>query len=219
MEKEFAQSGCALGRMVIEPRTAVQRDAEITLDLLSNSAFTTALSSMGLDSDEIKRLERESGRSLTVLRRRLAQSPELRSPSWSSDENIAPTLIPLMLAGAWKTGNEADQYLLCELSGIGEFTELEHQFSVLLNSNDSPVWSIGGFQGVVSKIDSLYAVHQWVTEDQLRRFLEVADLVLSERDPKLDLPKKDQWAGAMYGKVREISAPLRKGIAESLVLL
>lgn len=219
VEREFAQSGCALGRIVIEPRTAVQHDADITLDLLSNSAFTTALSAMGLGSEEIERLERESGRSLTVLRRRLAQSPELRSPSWSSDGKVARTLIPLMLAGAWKTGNDADQILLCELSGIGEYAELEQQISVLQNSNDSPVWSIGGFQGVVSKMDSLYAVHQWVTEDQMRRFLEVADLVLSERDPTLDLPKKDQWAGAMYGKVREISAPLRKGIAESLVLL
>ena len=219
VEKEFAQSGCALGRIVIEPRTAVQHDADITLDLLSNSAFVTALNAMELDSEEINRLERESGRSLTVLRRRLAQSPELRSPSWSSDEKVARTLFPLMLVGAWKTGNEADQYLLCELTGIGEYAELEQQFTVLQNSNDSPVWSIGGFQGVVSKIDSLYAVHRWVTEDQIRRFLEVADLVLSERDPTLDLPKKDRWAGAVHGKVREISAPLRKGIAESLVLL
>ena len=219
VEKEFAESGCALGRIVIEPRTAVQRDADISVGLLSSTAFTTALSAMGLDSEEIKRFARESGKSLTVLRRRLAQSPELRSPSWSSDEKVARTLIPLMLAGAWKTGYEADQYLLCELSGSGEYADLEHQFSVLLNSNDSPVWSIGDFRGVVSKIDSLYAVHRWVTEDEVRRFLEVADLVLSERDPTLDLPEKDQWAGALYGKVREISAPLRKGIAESLVLL
>ncbi len=75
------------------------------------------------------------------------------------------------------------------------------------------------FRGVVSKIDALYAVHQWVTAADLNRFFEAAELVLSERDPSLDLPEKDRWAASLYGKTRNSSTALREGIADSLVIL
>jgi addiction module HigA family antidote len=219
VEKELSQSGNKLGGIVIAPRTMMQTDADITLDLLSGSAFEDALSSMGLGREEISRLSNESGKSLTVLRRRLAQSAAIRSPDWGNDERIARSLLPFMLAGAWKADREADQIILCHLAGCEDYEELEKQFSHLNQVESSPVWSIATFRGIVSKIDALYAIHQWVTPDQLKRFGEAAELVLSERDPSLDLPEKDRWAADIYGKTREVSAALRDGLADSLVLL
>ena len=44
-------------------------------------------------------------------------------------------------------------------------------------------------------------------------------IVLSERDPALDLPEEKRYAAAIYGKTRDHSAVLREGMCETLVLL
>ncbi|PTQ66975.1 HigA family addiction module antitoxin [Celeribacter persicus] len=219
LEKELSQTGTRLGGIIISPRNMVQLDADATIDPLSWSAFDKALSDMGLGRDAIERLGHESGHSLTVLRRRLSQSSALKTPDWSEDQNLATTLFPLMLAGAWNASNPADQFILCHLAGKSEYAELEHAFSALLQLDEAPVWAVGSFRGVISKIDALYGVTRWVTADSLKRFEEATELVLSERDPSLDLPEKDRWAAGIYGKTREISGALRDGIAESLVLM
>jgi hypothetical protein len=81
------------------------------------------------------------------------------------------------------------------------------------------VWSIGGYRGVISKIDSLFAIADAFTQDDLDRFLEIARVVLGEDDPALDLPEKDRWAASIHGKKREFSGAVREGISETLVLL
>ena len=128
----------------------------ITLDPLSDGAFIAALSSMGLDRERIERLDRASGRSLTVLRRRLARSEALRSPEWGADEELGRGLVPMGLAGAWVADKEADQYLMAELAGCESYDLVERQFTRLLDLEDAPVWSVGGFHGVVSKVDALF---------------------------------------------------------------
>ena len=219
IERELVQSGSALTGFVVEPRTAIQHESVISLDPLSDRGFKGALSSMGLEAERAQRLDRASGRSLTILRRCLAQSEAIKSPEWSADEELARALVPMALAGAWVADKEADQYLMAELAGCESYKLLERQFIRLLNLEDSPVWSVGGYHGVVSKVDSLFGVHRWMTEEDIDRFVVVADLVLSERDPALDLDEDKQWAAPMYGKVREISSQWRKSVAESLVLL
>ena len=47
----------------------------------------------------------------------------------------------------------------------------------------------------------------------------MAECVLSESDPALDLPEDERCAADVYGKVRDHSAALRRGIRETLVLL
>ncbi|MYB39344.1 MAG: helix-turn-helix domain-containing protein [Gammaproteobacteria bacterium] len=218
-ERELAQSGIPITGFVVEHRTPAEQGSVVTLDPLSEQAFTAALSSLGLDTERIQRLDQESGRSPTVLRRRLAQSEAIKSPPWSVDEDLARSLVPMALAGAWVSDRDADLYLMSELAGQKDYSKVETQFTTLLNLEDAPVWSIGRFHGVVSKVDALFGVYRWMTEDNIDRFLEVAEIVLSERDPALDLPEDERWAAPVHEKVREISAPLRKGVAESLVLL
>jgi hypothetical protein len=81
--------------------------------------------------------------------------------------------------------------------------------------------SIDAFQaslpcGVISKIDLLFAISKEITRSDVDRYFQVARLVLSEKDPSLDLPEKDQWAAGLYGKTREITSALRGGICETL---
>ena len=218
-EVELSETGVRLGGISIVLRTMVQTEADLVLDTLSGEAFSKALETMGLGRDAIKRLEDESGRSLTVLRRRLAQDHAIKSPAWSTDTTLARSVFPFMLAGTWKSDNEADRIILSFLADPENYADVERGFAELLPIESAPVWSIGSFRGVVSKIDALYALHSSVTEEDLNRFYDVADLVLSERDPSLDLPEEDRWAAGIYDKVRSNSAALRAGIADSLVIL
>jgi addiction module HigA family antidote len=219
IEMEFAPFRTSMPSIIVYPYNATASDADILLESVGYDTFNSALKSMGADRDEIDRLSRESGRSLTVLRRRLSKLPAVRSPSWASNPTLACSLVPFAFAGAWKVGNDMDQLMLEALGGDLKYKELEKSLTTFRALDGSPIWMEGGLAGVVSKIDALFAVRNSVTRHDLKRFFDVADLVLSEDDPSLELPERERWAAGIYGKTRQISGALRDGIAETLVLL
>ncbi|MFZ1426721.1 MAG: hypothetical protein WAS21_08145 [Geminicoccaceae bacterium] len=219
VEREFAPYKSDLRSVIVYPRNATNAEADITLEPLSYTAFENALQQMGYDRDSIDRLGRESGRSLTVLRRRLSRLEAVRTPEWASEIAYARWLVPFLFAGVWRSTNPADQAILSLLADNNAYENLESRFVELLQLDDAPVWSIGPFQGLISKIDTLFAIHRSVTLSDLDRLFDVARLVLEEDDPSLDLPEEKRWLAVSYGKTREITAALREGISESLVLL
>lgn len=217
VEREFAPYCTTMKSIVVYPRNAVSKKPDVLLEPLRFKPFADALKKMGKSRDDIKKLDNATGRSLTVLRRQLSDNLAIRTPAWVEDSR-APKVIPLVLAGAWDAQNTLDQSILSHLAGIS-FEELDRGILGLLQLNDSPVWTIGRHQGVVSKIDSLFAIAGVVSKIDLDRFFEVARTVLGEDDPALDLPEEDRWAAVLHGKRREFSGVLREGIAETLVLL
>lgn len=219
VEREFAPYKKDMRSIIIYPRNVINTDVDIVLEPLNHDAFTKALEKMGCNRDQINKLSHESGRSLTVLRRRLSSLDAIRTPEWASDKEIAKTLSGLLFAGAWEANNESDKVILSLLAGDLEYEKVETDFVELLLLDNSPVWSIGHTRGLVSKIDTLYAINRYLAWKDIEQFLHVAQLVLSEDDPSLDLPEEDRWAAGIYGKTREISSALRKGISETLVLL
>ena len=64
-----------------------------------------------------------------------------------------------------------------------------------------------------------YGIRSSVTSDDLEKFFFIARVVLSERDPSLDLPEDQRYAASIYGKTRDHSRALRDSICETLVLL
>jgi addiction module HigA family antidote len=217
-ERELAPLYRRLHCIVIRPRNAVDSDPDIALDLLGHEAFDRALTAMGIGRDEADRLEAESGRSPTILRRRLSKIDAIRTPEWAGDATIARSLIPMTLVGAWHAKSKADTEILAILVD-GSYQEVEETVARLLRFDDCPVWSIGEYRGVASKIDSLFAVRNAVTERDLHEFITLAEYVLAETDPALDLPEDKRWAAGAYGKVRDHSSALRRGVCETLVLL
>lgn len=219
VEKELAPHKKDLRSIVIYPRNLTSAEADIVLEPLSHDAFEKALTAMGLDRDAINRYARESARSPTVLRRRLSTLEAVRTPAWASEAKLSTLVIPFMFAGSWKANNEADQIILSFLAGDVAYEQLEKDLASLLQRDDAPVWSIGAFRGVVSRIDALFAVARNITKADIERFYNVAKLVLSEDDPSLDLPEEERWAAGIHGKTRQISAALRQGLGETLILL
>jgi addiction module HigA family antidote len=204
--------------IVVTHRNGIEGAPDLTVDLVDDRTFHEALTGMGLGRDDVERLDRESGRSLTVLRRRLAQLPALRSPPWAHDAETAKRLVPLMMVGAWDTSSQADQTVVATMADRA-FDDTESTVAELVGEADSPLWSINSMRGVVSKTDAFYAVQRHITIAHLRRFFDVARVVLSEEDPALELPDNQKWAAQIYGKTRRHSAALRRSLCETLVLL
>ncbi|MBX9769958.1 MAG: hypothetical protein K2X29_01225, partial [Candidatus Obscuribacterales bacterium] len=219
VEIELAPFTKSMHSIVVYPRNSINAEPDIVLEPIGYETFAAALKSIGKNRDEISCLANESGRSLTVLRRRLATVEAVRMPPWAAQQQSFECLIPFMLVGSWHTQNETDNAGLSLLAGDCSFEELEKQCQRLIQLNDAPLWSIGMYRGVVSKIDLLYVIGRYVTLNELKRFFEVAKLVLGEDDPSLDLAEDQRWAASIHGKTREFSAAFRRGISETLVLL
>lgn len=219
VERELAPYAKSMHTVVIYPRNAATVEAHITLEPANYGTFDKALEEMGKDRDAIQRLSAESGRSLTVLRRRLANVEAVRMPHWAADPEIAKRLVPFLFVGAWQSTNEADRVGLSLLAGGCAYDELEREFQALTQINDAPVWSVGTYRGVISKMDLLYAIANVITHDDLMRYFSMARMVLGEDDPSLDLEDDQRWAAAIHGKTREFTGAFRQGISETLVLL
>ena len=112
VERELADAHRRLHCIVFRPRNAVDRAADIALDLLGYDAFEKALTAMGIEEGDIDRLARESGRSPTILRRRLSKNAAIRTPAWAGDDDTAKTLVPMALIGAWHAEPEADREIV-----------------------------------------------------------------------------------------------------------
>ena len=219
VERELAPYAKAMHSIVVYPRNATSTESDIVLDPANYETFNKALEEMGKDRDEISRLANASGRSLTVLRRQLSVVPAVRTPEWAADRQTAASLVPFLFVGAWNSQNETDKLGLSLLAGSRSYDELEKECQSLAQLNDAPIWSVGHYRGVISKIDLLYAVAGSVTPDDLNRYFSMARMVLGEDDPALDLEEDQRWAASIHGKTREFSGAFREGISETLVLL
>jgi addiction module HigA family antidote len=219
VERELGPFARSMPSIVVYPRNAANADPHVVLEPLNYEAFRSALEGMGYNRDDVTKYSNASGRSLTVLRRQLSNVPAIRTPEWVADEKTAASLIPFMFVGAWNSRNEADQTALTLLANGESYETLEKECQRLARLNDAPIWSLGNLRGVISKIDLLFAIAGSMTAPDLKRYFDLAKIVLSEDDPKLDLPESERWAAHLHGKSREFSGALREGISETMVLL
>lgn len=219
VERELAPYASSMHCVVIYPRNAAATEPDITLEPANYDTFNRALEAMGKDRDEVAQLANASGRSLTVLRRQLSKVPAVRTPEWAADRPTAASLVPFLFVGGWNSQNETDREGLSLLAGDRPYEHLEKECQSLAQLNDAPIWSLGTYRGVISKIDLLYAVAHVVASDDLRHYFSLARMVLGEDDPALDLDEDQRWAASIHGKTREFSSAFRSGISETLVLL
>lgn len=218
VELEVAPFFSTIKHIGIYTRNAVHTEADIVLSPLSLESFSKSLNKMGIKEDEIKKLAKKSGRSLTVLRRQLSLNTALRYPQWACGIDPYSPIIPLTLIGVWCTENENDKRVLTKLCKCS-YEELEKQIRAYTLLSDAPIWSVGEYQGMVSVFDSLFAVSPIITKTELSNFLDVAFEVLSEANPSHVLLDEEKWLTSSYGKKRHCSDAMRKSIAESLILI
>ena len=218
-ERELASVARQRHSIIVKPRNSDSSRPDISIDVLDQETFEKALAAMGIDRDKIAQLSRESGRSPTILRRRLSQIPAIKTPQWAADSGTARNLIPMVLVGAWHAGSRADQEILRTLAGRSSYREIEEAITKILIYEDCPLWAVGQDLGIVSRIDAIFAISPYVTKSDIDEFILLAEYVLSEEDPALDLPENERLVAELYQKTREHSSAIRAGINESLVIL
>ena len=198
VERELAPYAKSMHSIVVYPRNAATTEPDIVLEPANYETFNKALEEMGKKRDETTRLANVSGRSLTVLRRQLSTVPAVRTPDWAADRQAATSLVPFLFVGAWNSQNETDKIGLSLLAGGRSYDELEKECQSLAQLNDAPIWSVGTYRGVVSKIDLIYAIAGSVTPGDLNRYFSMARMVLGEDDPALDLDEGHRWAASIH---------------------
>ena len=189
------------------------------LNRISREKFIAQLKAMGLSREVANRRERESGRSLTVLRRRLAKNSALKTPEWAQPSENLRAMIVAALVGEWLAGNgantrqTADQKIVADMRG-SQYKDFEREVVRFMGMDDAPIERIieriGDFWQVKSRLDALLAVAKDITPSDLDDFFRAAkNVFLAKREvcPHTGIT------------LSPASGYLRRGLAESLILL
>ena len=181
------------------------------LNRISREKFIAQLKEMGLLREDADRQERASGRSLTVLRRRLAKNSALKTPEWAQGENLR-AMIVAALAGGWRasTRQTADQKIVADM-WRGQYDDFECEAVRFMGMNDAPIEKIGDIWQVKSRLDALLAIAPNIAQSDLKRFFCAAkNVFLAEHEVSA--------YASMFSRPAH-SDCLRRGLAESLILL
>jgi hypothetical protein len=180
--------------------------------------FAEILIRAGIPEQEARRQAEGSGGDLMSLQRLFGY---VALPRWAQGLD-AVALSAMLLVGEFQPDNQEDRDVLHLLGA--DAREVELLCERLRLGPDAPthkeqgrtyrsVWSWrapdAAWQALVGQIPA----------DSLRRFSEVIQIVLGERDPSLDLAMEERVAAELHGKVLRASGSLREGLARSLVRL
>ncbi len=171
----------------------------------------------GLSEADSQRIARDSGHSITVLRRQLFQSNAVSAPPWANAKS-ACTLIPVLFANAWDEQKDGDRQVIETLSGMDYETFIK-ELTPFLSIADSPIRKVGNVWMIKSPLDAWFLLAPHIIQDFLKHFKQALLGVLTKTDPKYELDAEKRWAASIYGKANPYSEWLRTGLVESLVLL
>lgn len=142
-------------------------------------------------------------------------------PSQAIDWNqvqYASELAVANLVGSWNENSEADKVIASKLAKE-DFDKWIPKIREILQQPGSPVSLKNGIWSVTERKELWQAVGQRLFDSHLDIFKECVVAVISERDPRFELPPEERYAASIHGKVPKHSQYLRKGLAESLALL
>ena len=122
------------------------------------------------------------------------------------------------LACQWNAKNPADLRAMEQLVGKGYREWIEILRPGTLRS-DSPLIQTDEKWRFVPRGEAWSTLGSLITDEDLDRLKTTAVSVLSEHDPKFDLPKEERFMANIHGKVLTHSGLIRKGIAETLALI
>lgn len=189
----------------------------LTLPRQSIYAFRDALVAIGLDEADSHREALLAGRSWTVFRRQHAINPAIRHPAWI-DHPAARSLSLICLIGAWHSNRASDCDWIATIAKR-DYEEIERDLQQLASLDDAPILHIGSIWKARSPLELLNLCAGRITRDELNRFFEAAEAILSTPDPKLELPENQRWMAAVHGKVHPFSGFLVEAICDTLVKL
>lgn len=185
---------------------------EILLDRTDREKFTELLEKIGFTNEEAKRYATISNCSLTCVRCFIQDNfPVLPCP-------LSDKFYTLFAVGSWDANFNGDVKALETLAKI-PYAEIEASVKEM-EQYEFPF--VAGAKKKVSSYDKIgawffFAPH--ITSSFIDLFLNEAYNVLTDIDPKWDLPGDKRFAAELYGKKAVYSKSIKKGIAETLLYM
>lgn len=219
--------------IVTGPRGIAPSDRSITLRRINQYELEKSLEGCGFSAAEAASIARSTAGSTSILKRRIASHPDMVMPTWASPE-FAPKLAVLALIGGWShvDPNPPPQqdvpapfrYVPPADLAILELMGLERHFldEVIARWKEPPEPLFLRFSDVVlvtSREDTWYLLGDYVTDTQLRQFADLAELVVLEDDPALELEPDKRWMANVLGKRHPLSTEFRRSVLETLVVI
>ncbi len=215
--EHVARSGRAQVIVPLDNAASDNSDA-IQLEPIPHPRLAEQLKRIGVGENDAQRLARESGGKLTALQRLFRY---VAIPEWiRADDQSA--LIAMLLVGAWDPSNDADASAIQRLGA--EPAAVDALCARLAAGPDAPIGreATRGGRGVwrwTAPLDAWRALARRIGQSQLLAFRDLAIEVLTELDPKYEMPISERFYAGARGQVIAHSSSLRQGIAESLVRL
>lgn len=208
--------GLARARIVValDPEAVSAQDA-IKLGPVRREDVFRALVDGGMEEEKARRFAAESHGRLHAIQRQLGYG-YVESPPWVRSEDVRD-LVVLLLLGAYVPGSSADGVAF-EALGCPP-ARIEQMCSRLLHAEGAPLTRKGGAVVWASHQDAWSVLAREFTNSMVESFLAVAQQVLGEDDPGLELSRDARFLAALQGKVPSHSGVLRSGIAVSLARL
>lgn len=202
---------------VLVPLTGASM-ADYELSPIDPNSAREALEAAGIaDENQLNELSHLARRSLLALRRRLAVKPELHSPPWAALPGTRVVRAGL-LAGRWNSAAEGDQRILEELSGQ-KGDDLREALDALVAEEDPLLGRLERSWALTSPFDAWLQLRSQLQRPDLERLEKAAMAVLLEADPALSFPPEERWRAGFEGQSSSYSGSLKRGLAESIVLV
>lgn len=131
---------------------------------------------------------------------------------------FAHELAIVSMLGSWSEKSSADRGIISHLARE-EFVTWIPKLREVLQQPESPVNLKNGIWSVKDRKNLWQSLGTRIFDENLDLLKQCVVTVLTERDPKFDLPKEERFAAGIHGKFLKYSHNLRNGLAESLALL
>ncbi len=136
---------------------------------------------------------------------------------WNNHPNAAELAIA-SIVGSWNENSAPDKAIISQLARE-EYRDWITKLRDILQQSESPIILKNGIWSVKDRKKLWQSLGTRIFDDNLDIFWQCVVTVLTECNPKFELPKEDLFAASIHGKVLKYSHQLRKGFAESLALL
>ena len=176
-----------------------------------------ALKASGMTEEEASQYSRQSGGSLTALKRLVARSPDTQGPPWSCSE-VGTRLVPFILLGSWDENCEADKEAVERLSKKA-YSENAQIVARWLNEPDSPFLKTRSCWSLVSREDTWRLIMPFVTNEHINAFRGIAVELLTETDARLGPLAEGHSYASIYSEAFSYSTQIRSSVCETIALL
>jgi hypothetical protein len=179
----------------------------------STRALGNAIESMGFSPEDAYQTARTSGRSVTILRRRIPNG-DAGKPEWADGSRA---LVAALLCGGWVATSDEDKEILRKVANVDRYDTYEATLLPLLRLHDPPLDREGEVWRMRAPVDAFVHLAYLVTSQDLSTLREVATEVFAEVDPSLDQP--DEGLPTIRTRDHRLrhSEWLRDGLATTLL--